>query len=1285
MNFKYLFLIVILLCLVGSSNASNAYALDYHTFEKKIDFINFLEQANGFELDLRSDYETSIGIKEQADQYGIDLMYYDNLQLYDSVFSKFSWWLTGFATGDFSDREANLEISENVVVHGQKMILNLANLNSLKLDKIIVLIDGQIVEIVNFDNLEMESMKTSNNLKDISITIPASLSLGNHILSIQDTKLKQEFKIREKELNIDPILKLSSFTINKGDSLTLVGANIPLRLSELNTLNVLANDEIFEVLQYPSQGVFKFEKKVDLAPGKYIISLENFPSTSTDLVVEAPYIEPKIVLSENFLEQGDKLIILGKNFQKEVDSSIDLILYGSSESVIENIKVDKEGEFERIFSTTNLNPGGYRIFSKEYSAVVAAFKLVLPEMELPIITTDLRSVEQGKSITLKGESFEEGSRITLSLDDFLEINVLCDDQGKFSRKIDTSNLFVGTHKIYWNENLEVSVPFNVEKKKPSPQVWLEDTKEYIGNDFKVYGSNFFDDSLVILYLDDSLIGKVSVDKQGNFISSLNLQFDEGVYKLIVKNSQGDILTAITLNLEEEKQAVMKVLTEPIYSSGDFKIKGFFFESGNAILKLDNLILKKFNIGKEGSFETTISLKDFENSPGTYKLLAEQNGEIKSFSTLNILKEKPNPLVKIQNEIVYEDSILKLNGNYFKDGKIGIRIDNLFNDLIFISESGTFEYSIDLKTLELSAGIYELNVGGIFLPLNIQGNEGPILKSSQYELFIGDPLIIYGDNFESTETLMLIIDDSFLYELDSDKFKQSIDTKEVGVGLHKARVQGYEPVVSFNIKSISSETPILKVLPDECFLGDKIIIKGFNFNSFSESLILKIKSLSLSEVNNFESLSEDIILSYNVYPINGNFELTLNSNELGVGHHEINVGGINYGFSISEVVSPSLKVLNQTIIQGQDLTLVGENFPIMTTVATNKLIIDGAYYGPIGFLEGSFKTQISTDNLDVGHHKIWVEGYDSVVGFTVNPQVVQMPEIRLSHQVATLGTRIIVTGSNFLTSSQETLILELPDGDKLTILYPSEGIFNANFLVSELSLGEHNVIIEGFDTARTSFLYQKSESLDPEIILSENRALVGEIVSGVVNNLHTGMVSKLDIILNGNIKIGELQSSGVRSAMFKFYAPQVSPGEYSVGLAGINVDMARLEILADPVPQKIEDYTPQQVAELQEEVMISFLDESNNYLVVDSIQQVAEIQDRMVNDNWASGLISADCISPCEVYCGQQGACGRRCSSADLNTPGKCGNSLIPITTFEKTAEKLSEKTANVLGRLLVLE
>ena len=650
-----------------------------------------------------------------------------------------------------------------------------------------------------------------------------------------------------------------------------------------------------------------------------------------------------------------------------------------------------------------------------------------------------------------------------------------------------------------------------------------------------------------------------------------------------------------------------------------------------------------------------------------------------------MKEKPSPLVKIQNEIVYGNSILKLNGNYFEDGKIGIRIDNLFNDVIFISESGTFEYSIDLSKLEISSGTYELNVGGIFLPLNIQGIEGPILKSSEYELFIGDSLIIYGDNFESTEKLMLIIDDSFLYELSAGNFKQIIDTKEVGLGLHKARVQGYEPIVSFNVRDMSSEIPILKVSPDEIFLGDKIIVKGFNFDSSSESLILKIKSLNLEEIINFKDSFEDKFLSYTIYPLNGNFELILNSNELGIGHHEIEIDGINYGFSISELVSPSLKVLNQTIIQGQELTLVGENFPFMTTMATNRLIIDGGYYGPIVFSEGGFKTQISTDNLGVGYHKIWVEDYDSVVGFTLNPSIVQMPEIRLSHQVATKGVMITVKGSKFPSSPQKMLMLELPSGESIELMYPLDGLFLTSFLVYELTPEEHFVSVKGFNTAVDSFIYQESGSIEPEMILSEHEARGGYLIDGLVNGLPSGVVSTMDIIMGGGVKVGELQSPGIGSAMFKFYVPDINHGRYSVGLAGINPEMAELEILADLVPQKIEEYSDKEVVEIKQEVIVSFLGDNSVDLVENDIPQVAEIQNRMIEDNWINGLVSVNCISQCDVFCGQKHACNGFCSSMHINTPGKCGNSVKPTTTLGVTAEKLSKPVSSFVLDWIVLK
>ena len=1266
MRIKDLFLVVVLLLLVGSVNA-----LNYNNFESKGEFTTFLEQANILKLDLRNDYSTSRSIKEQAHKFGVDLKYYEELQLYDSIFSKFSWLLTGFAIGTLPGEMTEISPSQTIVVPGQKITILLTNLDYLEEEKVAITIEENIVAIFPKDDQKEITFE---------ITIP-ELEPGKYKINIEGTEIEVGFEIKEVTSE-DPILKLNINEIKPGEILTISGVNIPP--SENSELRISANEEILAILVYPTQGVFKQEMQIDLAPGIYIISLEDMETAFAKLIVKLPYQEPKIELSANLVEKEDKLIIFGKNFREEIT---ELLLYGPTESVIENIIIDKNGEFERFLETSDLEIGEYKIFSEKYNTVEAVFKIKEIEEDLPVLQTDLISVEQGKTITVIGSRFEE-TRIIIILDD-KEINVLCTKQGRFSKPIDTSNLFIGSHKIYWKDNPSVLVPFNVKKRKPEPKIFLDDVKIYVGELFKVYGENFFDASFVNFYVEDSYVGRVEVNRNGEFSTSLTSNAGVGAHKLIVKNEKGEILAITALNLEEKIFPVMKVLTEQIYSQGEFKLKGFFFETGKVEIKINEQVLKIIEVDKNGDFEEIISLENLKIIPGSYKLIAEQNNEIKTITAINILEEKPAPVVKIINEVVYETDILHLVGMYFEEDKIIIQIGDIFKDVILISESGTFNYQINLEEMGIGPGSYKLNVGDVFTPLNVNSVEGPILKVSPSEIFLGEKVIISGEGFDDTESLILIIDDSFSYEINSGKFQIIINTKEIGAGLHKVRVQGYEVTSSFDVKELSSDKPILRVLPQEIFFGDIITTYGFNFDEAQESIIVTIDGSNLQTMPGGET-SNTNDLTYTIYPVGGNFELTFNSKKLDIGYYEITSEEITTSFMINEKINPIITVLNPTVIQGQDITLVGENFKSINSGVVEQLIIDKVYYGPVIPSEGSFKTQIQTENLAVGYHQVEIESYEVIAGFTIESKVVKKPDIRLSHQSATTGMMVSIVGSNFPKSPQETLTInlegdyvELDEGKELLkIAYPNEGSIATSFLVPQLDIGEYFVSVKGFSTAVDSFIYKESGSTEPEMILFEQEARVGDLIGGVVNNLPMGVVMNIEIILNG-VKVGELLSSGIGSALFNFYVPDINPGKYGVGLVGISPDMTRLEVLADPeiTPSKI--YTEEEIVAIQQEVLEHVLGITEEK--TEDEVQIAEIQQRVLF-GFVDDLVSEDCVADCgSESCGQRSGCGKRCSANDIDIAGKCGNPVVSDTPFGKTADKLSEKTTNILARFLFLE
>ena len=271
MSKKWLFFVIIIILFVSSIEV-NAY-----DFETKEEFVGFLGDANEQGLDLRQDVDQSLEIMDYAEEFNVDLNYYQNVLLYNSIFSPFSWWLTGFSIFESGN---GLTLDQEEYYVGEKVEVNI-NQDLISVDKIALLIDGELVV----------AFPKQVGMKSVEFKIP-ELEPGKYEIQIKGTPISKTIKIKGVEFVKDPLLVVDKKTVESGENIILKGVNFPVKeigledesgllgqeeIKNLDSLEIFADNILIAVVSYPVKGVFEAEAQTSLLkPGNYLINVKNY-------------------------------------------------------------------------------------------------------------------------------------------------------------------------------------------------------------------------------------------------------------------------------------------------------------------------------------------------------------------------------------------------------------------------------------------------------------------------------------------------------------------------------------------------------------------------------------------------------------------------------------------------------------------------------------------------------------------------------------------------------------------------------------------------------------------------------------------------------------------------------------------------------------------------------------------------------------------------------------------------------------------------------------------------
>ena len=1243
MGKKWLFLVVLLVILL------NSFSTIAYEFEDKQEFVIFLEELDEQGIDFRYNSKTSLEIMDYAKEYEVDLNYYKNIKLYNSIFSSFSWFLTGFATGGIPP---TISLNKEEYVPGEKVIVEITNSNQILSDTIDLILKEKIVASMPKPNFGEVTL---------GFTMP-NLPSGAHDLTIVGTNVKEKIEIKNVEIKKDPLLALDTNEIYVGESINIKGVNFPVfEIMPEDSLKIFAGDTLIAVVSYPVNGVFEANAEINLKPGQYLIFVKDYETAFAKLNVVQPYIEPIIKISKNVFLPNEMMELLGYNFEKVEE----VLLFGNDYSEKINVIIENGG-FHKLTNAPS-EQGEYIIMSKASPSILVPFKVVEEEPVQGIYTKD-NSVERGQDIVLLGYGFAEGQKIVLMREGetLQRIVASCDSWGKFEKSLVTETYYVGKHKVYLQDNPEVATYFNIEKEKPLPEI-IFNNPIYAAEDFAVKGEHFYDYEIVSLYVDNDKLGNVDiVNNEFEFKVANNL--NEGGYKLSVKDLSNQILTIEALNIVKKNNPVIKVVTENIYVSGIFQIKGFYFNEDVEIF-INNQFVGKAEIDKSGALTKEIDLSNLKLISGSYKLSLRYFGEeeIVAFVVIKVQEKVPDPNLRIVEKEVYKDSLIHINGDNFYQEMIKLYVDDVYSFDVEISENNAFEVELDLGIAGLDVGSYKLYCENPIsaTALNIlPGESEPTIKLDKQEYISGEIIQVVGHNFENGDGL-IIVDGTQSYSVVviDNSFELEINSMDFYEGYHKLSMQGLEVVSSFFITKLSQTQPVLIIKPSEITLGQDFYIQGLNFNSAAESIVLL--------------LDEEI--QYTVYPEQGNFNFKLNSDKFGLGFHNIRLAryGIEEVFAIVKESKPTLDV-NSTLYVGQVLNIHGQNFED----GQGKIFIDEVFVGGVFIKDGEFKASIETSSFDEGYHTLNVK--ESSASFNLEKEIIPKPEIRLSHSIVSAGFLMGIRGTNFpkLTSSDisanPSLSILVDKELVLRIPYPTDGFFDATYMISNREHGVHIISVEGHSTATANFISESMSSTELSMVVFDDKVIPGDAINGVINGMGVGIITELDILFNFQPS-GKIKSTGLGSAPFSIIVPELPADVYPMGIAGYGSALAHVEILEMPKEQESKAYSPKQVEEITKEVqyIVSGIQETQIADLEVEEFNFADVQNRILGD-FVKSLVRETCVPNCEHRCRQPNGCGGYCPSNDIGEPNKCGNPSLEINVVQKATQKVSEPISNLL-------
>ena len=813
---------------------------------------------------------------------------------------------------------------------------------------------------------------------------------------------------------------------------------------------------------YDNSGSFETTFTVpDLGNGDYDIAIYDItggetltqqPIANGEFKVLEQAESPSITLTPEQGYVNETINIHGINFRGSEFLKIYLDPYHKVAAFV----TTESGTFNETFTVPKIGYGNYTMTIVDNSNKVLAntsFEVLMEEEPgIPQQSFITLTPEQGyvnDIITIKGINFSQGIT-TYNYEIRFEGNIInsfvYDGTGNFETTFKIPEISAGEYLVEVIDSSKINLANASFEVLDGPSITLTQQQAYAGQDIIITGSNFPENELLKILLDDINILELTSDENGNLLGELEIpEISAGEYLIKVNNNTDNILASSDFEVLSFTP-IIELAPEQGYSGDTITIYGEDFSriSYSYEIFFDGTKISSFSPGVTGNFETTFIV----------------------------------PEIDLGNYII---SIKKINGEEVVSTEFEVLEGPSITSITWVDENNNPLYEVYENTL-----IYGL----------IEG-ENCNKKSITYIILEDDGWV--GDDEILTNTL-IFDGDTMLIDWLAIRDEEDEDNPDNGYYIQIEEIESNLVLVRETppsgdigiISGIVSDLNTLIPIENAIIWGE--YDTGNSLNAYTnEEGYYEINYLPLNKYITVYATAENYIGGSYSYQINLTEEYPTKENiDISLEKEPCDIASITW---VDQTQSQIYEIYNNTLVYGliegtncneksitydiKERDLLGDD-----TILTNTLTFDNENTAILQW--------ISEYQLDDG----WVynnEFYIEINDYDKNSEdlnvIEEQPEpyIYISPTQGRVEQSIFIGGGNF--GREESLDLYF-DNEKLkTIIANQDGYFENNFIVPELSPDEqHIVYIKNYeqDTEQFTILPDEMLSITPEIAYGGDR-------------------------------------------------------------------------------------------------------------------------------------------------------------------------------------------------------
>ncbi|HIY65749.1 MAG TPA: LPXTG cell wall anchor domain-containing protein [Candidatus Agrococcus pullicola] len=680
---------------------------------------------------------------------------------------------------------------------------------------------------ITIDGIDAGSASTDAN-GAFAASASASLDPGTYTLTATSgsasasTSLTVDADPEPASIEVSP----TSLTVSEleADGVSVSGVNFPP--SSTVTIDIGGTDA--GQASTDTSGAFSTTVTASVAAGSHTITASSGSiSANESITVTEDPAEPEIVVTPGTLTASELadggLTVEGVDFpaSSDVTISIDGDTVGTTTS-------DNDGAFSTGVSAT-LAPGTYTVTASSGSATATGSVTVTEdptEPELSVSPDNLTVDEMAEDgITVSGTGFPGDSDVTISIDDVEAGTATTDSDGAFTQLV-TASIEAGEYTVTAeSDGVTASATIEVEPNAVPPVVAVQPEEvtvdELLTEGVTVSGTNFPEQSDVVITIDDIEAGTATTDTNGTFSQTVTAQVSPGSHT--VTATSGDVSSTATLeviadNWSPEVQLDPTELTQSELADSGVSISATGFRPDTELeITFDGELWHTLTTDGEGAAAVTLTRADVE--PGEHEVAFLQNWisgggwlvaaqSLDTAVTITVTADEPapaDPEIELETDTVTTSELadgIQLSGSGFGSGEeLSIAFEGTEIDAATADDEGSFTETIAIDNVE--PGEYTITVTGesgtVSVSITvIEDDPEPaeptieLEKSTVTSDELADGIQLSGSGFAADEELTITFDDDFVGTTTSDDtgaFTGTLSAENVAAGEYVVTVSG----------------------------------------------------------------------------------------------------------------------------------------------------------------------------------------------------------------------------------------------------------------------------------------------------------------------------------------------------------------------------------------------------------------------------------------------------------------------------------------------------------------